>query len=384
MSFFSRSLFSAYFAALVLFPTPAVAVQSCTLTFQMTSSADEMGTILWSTGYSSASGEFPGNGGSVACVTTIAGALDGFDDNETNRTLTSGVTSLDGFTGPIDLAECSFAAPTVPAVEDFTIEIIDAATTIGDPVFDATVVISSIDCEDVASVCANGLTEGDEDCDDGNFTTGDCCSAACVAEAAEMTCASDGDLCTRDACDGLGSCVHSAVPRLDASCLLATKTKFQIADSVNATADKLAWQWSAGAAFNQSVLGDPADVGYALCVYDQENPTVSLAASVKVEPSVDLWTDDDPKGLGYKDKIGTSDGVTKVQIRTGDEGRTKVKFSARGISLQLPGPAGSSYFAQQPSVIVQLVNDLGTCWSSTFVISNNKVNDADSFKAQTK
>ncbi|MBI4515963.1 MAG: DUF4215 domain-containing protein [Deltaproteobacteria bacterium] len=55
--------------------------------------------------------------------------------------------------------------------------------------------------------CGNGVVEAGEQCDDGNTTPGDCCSATCQFEPLSTTCEADGDLCTVDHCDGLGQCV---------------------------------------------------------------------------------------------------------------------------------------------------------------------------------
>jgi cysteine-rich repeat protein len=56
------------------------------------------------------------------------------------------------------------------------------------------------------ATCGNALVETGEDCDDGNTTPGDCCSAFCIFETAGSTC-DDGDACTvSDNCDGSGVC----------------------------------------------------------------------------------------------------------------------------------------------------------------------------------
>jgi cysteine-rich repeat protein len=67
----------------------------------------------------------------------------------------------------------------------------------------------------VVPVCGDGvLTEG-EQCDDGNTSSGDCCSATCTLESAASPCADDGNDCTIDRCDGAGVCVH---PNSGAAC----------------------------------------------------------------------------------------------------------------------------------------------------------------------
>lgn len=60
--------------------------------------------------------------------------------------------------------------------------------------------------------CGNGIPEGPEECDDGNNVDGDCCSATCRFEAPGSACASDGNVCTADQCNGAGACLHTNLP----------------------------------------------------------------------------------------------------------------------------------------------------------------------------
>lgn len=256
------------------------------------------------------------------------------------------------------------------------------------------------------SRCGNGVVASGEQCDDGNTAAGDCCSATCTFSAdpcddgdlctgpdvcSAGTCAAgeavscdDSNPCTQDSCDPMTGCANKRTP-VDTGCLVAPKTKLQIRDSTDDTKDKLSWQWGSGDAFLQSVLGTPStDTGYALCVYDTTASVPSLVAAIPINPSASLWTSKAPKGLLYKDRAGASGGVTLAQLKTGSDGRTKVKLSAKGASLPLSGPVGSTYFSQSPSVVVQLVNDVGTCWTSTFASGDTTTNVADAFKAQTK
>lgn len=64
----------------------------------------------------------------------------------------------------------------------------------------------------IASLCGDGNLDFGEDCDDGNRTSGDCCSATCRAEPAAQSCGpdSDGNACTTPRCDGVGFCDQTA------------------------------------------------------------------------------------------------------------------------------------------------------------------------------
>jgi cysteine-rich repeat protein len=56
--------------------------------------------------------------------------------------------------------------------------------------------------------CGNGSVDANEQCDDGNTSNGDCCSATCQNESPGAACGDDGNACTTDVCSGAGSCVH--------------------------------------------------------------------------------------------------------------------------------------------------------------------------------
>ncbi len=149
--------------------------------------------------------------------------------------------------------------------------------------------------------------------------------------------------------------------------------------------DALGWPWGKGEAFEQLDLGTPTtSTTYTLCVYDTTASSPVLAAKLDVAPSSSLWSDDDPKGVRHKDKAGTSDGVTSLQLKTGAAAKTKVKLTAKGAALPLPAAAGTAYFEQDPKVVVHLFNSEGACWTSEFTSAATKKHDDGSFKAQTK
>jgi cysteine-rich repeat protein len=237
------------------------------------------------------------------------------------------------------------------------------------------------------ATCGNGVTGVDEICDDGNLASGDCCSSTCAYEAADAPCTTDSNACTKDVCDGAGSCDHLEVPIDPLLCYVAPSTKLQIKDSATAGKDKLSWDWGKGEAFAQAALGTPntaMGTSYTLCVYDNTTAVSALKAAIDIAPSPTLWVTKDPKGLQYKDKEGTSEGVTKAQLKTGDAAKTKVKLSAKGINLVLPAAASGSTFFDSSNVIAQLVSSDGECWTSEFTPADTKLNAVDSFKAQTK
>ncbi len=173
----------------------------------------------------------------------------------------------------------------------------------------------------------------------------------------------------------------TATPR--AACRTAAKSQLQIKDQENDAKDQLKWNWQKGAEVLQADLGDPlATTAYALCVYDGVDGTPELVAEALVDPNPG-WKSKDPKGWQYKDKTGAEDGIVKVTLKTGPAEKSKLQLQGKGASLPLPAPVDASeFFDQDPAVTVQLVNDEGTCWTSTFFVSGTKKNDPGQFKAK--
>jgi hypothetical protein len=231
-------------------------------------------------------------------------------------------------------------------------------------------------------VCEDSVVAGPEQCDIGADVAGDCCSNTCELEAAETLCDPDGDLCTNDVCDAFGNC---GIAEPSSACFVAPVTNLRIANSTDPARDKLTWQWNKGEAFALGDLGTPfATTTYALCLYDTSLSVPSVSGSLVIEPSATLWSSNDLNRIDYRDADGSSDGVTKLQLKTGDAGRTSVKLYAKGSGLSLPVPVGETFFAQSPKVVAQLRNSDGECWTSEFAVDNTSRNDAAGFKAQTK
>jgi hypothetical protein len=143
--------------------------------------------------------------------------------------------------------------------------------------------------------------------------------------------------------------------------------------------DQINWLWSKGEAFGDNEFGT-GDAAYALCVYDMTGSSPTLAASMFVPPSP-YWTID-PKRHDYHESHGDSFGVRKVLLKPGASGSTSIKFVAKGENLTLPGPAGTTYFDQDPAVVVQLANTNGTCWTSEFAVSDTLKHDPALFRAK--
>jgi len=149
-------------------------------------------------------------------------------------------------------------------------------------------------------------------------------------------------------------------------------------DPAAASKDNMSWSWSSGEPMEGPELGNPV-VGtteYALCIYDGVAGVPTLVKNLQIPSSSTLWSVKSGDGFQYLDRDMANDGVLQLRLKADPSlaGRSKVKLKARGANFDPPGPPLNfplQYFEQNPSLIVNLVNSLGTCWTSTFVPANN-------------
>ena len=64
-----------------------------------------------------------------------------------------------------------------------------------------------------ATKCGNGMIDALETCDVTAGSPQDCCSARCRLRPSGAACTTDGNECTVDACDAMGTCTHEALSR---------------------------------------------------------------------------------------------------------------------------------------------------------------------------
>lgn len=134
-----------------------------------------------------------------------------------------------------------------------------------------------------------------------------------------------------------------------------------IRNEADNTKDKLLSKWLKGPLLGQSDFGDPLDSDgtiYTLCVYDDDN----LEESVVV-PALTNWSAISTKGYKYKDPTGSVSGITKILLKGGDAGKSKILVKGKGGSL----PQFALMFSQTTDVTVQMLrNDDAQCWESVF------------------
>lgn len=229
-------------------------------------------------------------------------------------------------------------------------------------------------------LCGDGLLVAPENCEHGSEGTETCCSDTCSAQNVGSSCFSL-DICTEHVCSDRGRC-GVAAPMDASDCYLAAHSSLQLTDPTGPGIPGLQWNWRHGEDFPESVLGAPeVDTAYTLCVYDMEASQPRDAASLEVQSSATRWKSGKGNGLRYRDPSGSSDGIRSLTLKAGRRGQSSIQLSGAGDALPLPGPAGSAYFDQDPSVLVQLRNSSGACWSSEFPRSLTSVNQQERFRA---
>ena len=237
--------------------------------------------------------------------------------------------------------------------------------------------------------CGDSVTNGTEVCDDGVNVGG---PGGCLPGCGAVQTCGDGIANGTEICDGAddaacpgacnASCQCGVCPTVPSpSCVNAGKHTLLIKDNTINTRDILKWKWAKGAPVVQADLGNPdSTTGYTMCIYDSSGGADFLATSLTIDPGA-FWTNQNPKGFRYKDKIGTSSGVQKVRLRTGALGKTLAQVVGKGGNLPLPAPAGATFFEMSPRVTVQLFNDdTSLCYGSEF--TSAKKNTSTLFKAK--
>jgi probable HAF family extracellular repeat protein len=167
------------------------------------------------------------------------------------------------------------------------------------------------------------------------------------------------------------------------TCNDGPKSSLKVKNSGEDEKDQLKWKWSGGTQVLQAHLGSPAaSTEYRLCIYDSTDGADQLVSVLRVAPG-SSWTDKNPKGWDYKDKTAAQSGIAKLQLKTGESGKPKTQVLAKGINIQMPGPANAGEtFDADDRVTVQLMSvPLAACWTSEFTIA--KRNTAEQYSATT-
>jgi hypothetical protein len=139
--------------------------------------------------------------------------------------------------------------------------------------------------------------------------------------------------------------------------------------------DKMVWKWLSGGATDRSAFGSPVTTDdYALCVYDHaaEPPALAFEAVVPAGGTCGAracWRPVGDRGFKYRNGAGTPEGITKVRLIAGADGRARILVKGRGGNLAMPSlPLGLP-------ARTQLQAESGACWEAIYwpygVVKNN-------------
>jgi uncharacterized delta-60 repeat protein len=218
-------------------------------------------------------------------------------------------------------------------------------------------------------VCGDSRIVGAEQCDDGNGSSGDCCSASCQSEPNGGPCTADTSQCSFDLCSAHGYCTHEFVP--DPSCgqpALPGRGTLRILDLPGDTHDRAELKITKGPAVAKPAFGIPplAAPTYTLCVYDEPAgvPRILLDATAAGDGDCSDGTCWQEKPWGWKQKggAGLPNGVVAVKLREGIAGKSKVIMQAKGQHLATP----SLPLSTDGAVTAQIRTSDGQCFGGVF------------------
>lgn len=244
-------------------------------------------------------------------------------------------------------------------------------------------------CDGASADCpVDGFEAAGTECPDGDLCNGtETCDGSGTCQSASGPSCDDANPCTLDSCDPILGCSNDAAP---ATTCADTWEKGQLLVNEKAVGkEKVIVKLIKGPALTQADFGDPVlgSTAYDLCVYDDAG---QLAAHMQVDRAgldcagKDCWKALGTKGLLYKDKDLSSDGVQLIKLLGGDEGKSKILVKAKNNAKkgQLDMPVGiSAALAGSTSATVQLHGSAPEgCYSATLV--DVITNDANLFKAK--
>jgi cysteine-rich repeat protein len=368
--------------------------------------------LAYGVDYSGAGGSFMGTGFYPACTRLVTAFENTIYDDDAGL-LSNFVASQTGVSAPEELISCVFALDAgFPCPPSSAFTVTDASFPATGPVTleemfpGLSAAAVTITVTPRIPVCGDGFQEGTEQCDDGNVADGDCCSTACVLDAAGAACddgsvctsgetcdaagacnpasittCDDGDPCTTDTCDGTLGCTAALLPAHVSACDYGGQGYLKLGDDGSAKRKLQLLSVSHQPTTPASVGNPTVDTSYAVCIYDETANVPALAARIDV-PAGAGWQAINPTRFQYKDATGSVNGVQRLRV-DGKTNGSKVQLHAKGSNLPLPGPVATDrYFARDNEVIVQLRNTVGGCWHLS--LSSEQKNTATEFKAKRK
>lgn len=157
--------------------------------------------------------------------------------------------------------------------------------------------------------------------------------------------------------------------------IAAGKAKLSLSNE-SAEEQSLSFTWGSGAATTKMEFGDPlAADDYELCIYEGGALVRGLRMPFgQLCPTKACWKATTP-GYAYSDRDRTPDGIQKIKMKEGLDGKARIGVKGKGPLLVLPDVG-----AFNENVDIQLHNTTGTtCWGASFAFPFDQ-QDATSIK----
>jgi hypothetical protein len=182
----------------------------------------------------------------------------------------------------------------------------------------------------------------------------------------------------------LPAAVHAGTPSCTAAPLdgcrasrVPAQTRIWLRDNAVSHRDTLVWKWQRGSASTIADFGDPVHAhGYATCIYDAAGSLIFHASVPSGGPcrARPCWR---AVGAGFHYRSGAAlpDGLTKMLLIAGPDGKASVIVKGRGPNLHLPA------LPLVAPVTVQVQEESGPCWAATYEPEGVRLNDGERFRA---
>lgn len=363
---FQKTVLGVCAAMLVSAPSMSSAQMSkeCDVSFSVTNMTDDLYALQFEA--SSAVGAFKAP---AACTVDLAGNTEiNADTTEGAKVLNvafADTTPFSTASPPVAVATCTFVVQDSAhslVAGDVAVNLLDASESeFGDPADPAPTVGVSIGAcgPAIAYECGNGVTQGTEECDDGNAALGDGCHTGCYET---------------------GSCPAAPLT----GCLETTGDKgaqIKLLDKSPDTKDKGQFAVKKAEATELEDLKDPVndDVLYTWCVFDDGDlvmgEDVPSGGTCGTKP---CWKATGTKGFLFKGD-GTI-GVGQIKLKTGATGKAQVQVKA-GSKLGSFDVHGLQVTGDVDSQLVIDDGDEQVCFTGTFTAPSKS--DASKYIAKS-
>lgn len=159
------------------------------------------------------------------------------------------------------------------------------------------------------------------------------------------------------------------------------QSKLTITKGATPARSSIKWSWNRGEAFGDTEIGDPFnDTSYAFCLYDASNAAILSAHAPRggTCAGYPCWRELTGSGppIEYLHRQTNADGLVRLRLGPGADGKTRAAVLAKGVNLDLPAQPLAA------PIVAQIQNSLGECWTSRFQDFVQK-NDSKKFVARS-